>query len=280
MKRLWKLRFRALLLAMESRDWLRALATIVNRMNLGWQIRLVRVDRAKIKLERALFSHKTSLPVLVEGKGYYKRQVTPSKEKLADYYRDAYWNIRGGKSFGVNERDIAHFQLLSERLPDVISSGNTALNFGAGHGGISHLFWCAGMNVLNIEPSGLPNPYKERFSILGSLEAIADESVDLIYGCHSLEHVSDIEETKVLLNRKLKHPGWMFWQTPNAEMLRASQKEEFAMPTNKNFLFEARFFELWMENVLVNESVPDTEGNFLKSKPLRRVLGSVFSPDL
>lgn len=260
----------------------RIVTILFNRLNLGWNITVRRVDRSHIRLERSLFTRVSSLPVLVEDRGYWQRQTLAGDEGLTEYYRDAYWNIRGGKRNGVNERDLKHFQLLSDHLAEVIGPGKTALNFGAGHGGISHLFWAAGMNVLNIEPSGVFNPYRERFSNLDSLHQVPNATVDIIYGCHSLEHVSDIEETKVSLVRTLKPPGWMFWQTPNVELLRASQKEEFAMPANKNYLFEARFFESWMENILFNESVPmeipDGEGKVLQSRALRRVLGSVLSP--
>ena len=272
-------RFRTLLLLLKNPDRASTLSTIINRLNLGWQIKIARVDRENMKMERSIFSQRSSVPVLEEQKGYFRREILPADENLAEYYRNVYWTIRGGKSNGVHERDINHFLLISKFLPHLISRGNTALNFGAGHGGISHLFWAAGMNVVNIEPSGLFNPYKERFSIINSLENLPDESVDIVYGCHSLEHVSDIEETRNLLNKKLKFPGWMFWQTPHAELTRAFQKERFVMPTNKNYLFEGRFFSLWMENLLLDEVVTDAdEGNRLQSQPLRRVLGSVFLP--
>lgn len=208
------------------------------------------------------------------GGGYYRRQELPDRDRLVAYYRSDYWTIRGGKRNGVNERDITHFQLLLERLPSLICPGKVALNFGAGHGGISHLFWASGMNVLNIEPSGLDNPYGERFSNLMSLEDIPDASVDIIYGCHSLEHVPDIEETKVTIQRILRRPGWMFWQTPDAELLKFAQGDRFAIPTNKNYLFEASFFDSWMDHILLNEIVPDTGAN-AQVNPKRRVLGSI-----
>ncbi len=279
MKKLWKVKFRSLVGALENPDRGATAALIFNRMNLGWSIQISKVSRADIKLERALFSQESSRGIYVASEGYYKRESPVSGEKLSKYYRDTYWAIRGGKRNGVNERDVTHFQLLLDHLPKVIRRGNTALNFGAGHGGISHLFWAAGMNVVNIEPSGLFNPYKQRFSVVDSLQDLPDASVDIIYGCHSLEHVSDIEEIRVLIESKLKRPGWMFWQTPNAELLRASQKEGLEMPSNKNYLFEARFFNQWMDNVLFNEVAPDAQGKDLQAKPLRRVLGSVFPTD-
>lgn len=274
---IWE-RVRKLVVVLKNPDRARALSLIINRLNLGWQVRIVRVDRASIKIERAIFSHQ-KVPVFEQQRGYYRRKLLPAAEELAQHYGNGYWAIRGGKKNGAHERDINHFQLIIKFLPHLISPGKTALNFGAGHGGISHLFWAAGMNVVNIDPSGVYNPYKERFSVVDSLEDLPNESVDIVYGCNSLEHVSDIEETQKLLSRKLRFPGWMFWQTPDAELLRAFQNERFVMAANKNYLFEARFFSLWMDNLLLNELVTDAEGKPSRLRPIRQVLGSVFLPD-
>ena len=83
----------------------------------------------------------------------------PSQQSLDEYYSTVYWGTREGKHYGVNLRGIVHFQILQQFIPDKIRAGRSLLNFGAGHGGLSNLCWLQEMEIINIEPSLLPDFY-------------------------------------------------------------------------------------------------------------------------
>ena len=45
----------------------------------------------------------------------------PSKEDLNNYYTDTtYWKIRDGKNYGINSRDLIHYKILKQFIPESI----------------------------------------------------------------------------------------------------------------------------------------------------------------
>ena len=41
----------------------------------------------------------------------------PSVDELNNYYSSLYWESRNGKAYGVNIRDLVHYSLLKEYIP-------------------------------------------------------------------------------------------------------------------------------------------------------------------
>ena len=182
--------------------------------------------------------------------GFYFLDPMPSVSELNQYYKSLYWDSRAGKNYGVNIRDIVHYKILDECIPRVQNQGKVFLNFGAGHGGISNLFWMKGMDIVNVEPSSLPNFYNERWETVEDIYHVPSNSVDLIYGSHSLEHVQDIGKFKAEVARILRTGGFVFWEVPNAEYPNnGAQKRQVDIP--HTYYFETKFFENWFSKFLI-----------------------------
>jgi len=163
---------------------------------------LARLLGIRIVKDTSIAGHSTARKVFAKCSlsysedGYYFLEPMPTVDDLNAYYSSLYWDSRAGKSYGVNTRDIVHFEILKEFLSDILVEGKVFMNFGAGHGGISNLLWLEGMDIVNVEPSLLPQFYMERWTTVEDISKLESNSVDLIYGSHSLEHVQDIDEFK------------------------------------------------------------------------------------
>lgn len=124
-------------------------------------------------------------------------------------------------------------------------AGSTFLNFGAGHGGVSHLVYSHGLNVINVEPGNQAVSYSHGFSTIRDIDSVPDCSVDIVYGSHSLEHVADIEWAKAQVERVLKPPGRVFWEVPNCDN---PGLQVLAVP--HSYYFREVFFEKWLRTVV------------------------------
>ena len=211
-------------------------------------IRIIKANLiARNSTVRKIFS-KCSLSYSEDG--FYFLKPMPTVDDLNTYYSSLYWDSRTGKSYGVNTRDIVHFEILREFISDVLVEGKVFMNFGAGHGGISNLLWLEGMDIVNVEPSSLPQFYMERWTTLEDIRKLKDNSVDLIYGSHSLEHVQNIDEFKAEVKRVLKLDGFIFCEVPNAECpSNGAQREKVDIP--HTYYFERTFFEKWFSRTLI-----------------------------
>lgn len=148
----------------------------------------IRISRTPLK--RSLFAKAS----LIHSGDHYKLDPMPSQSQLNDYYEREYWDARGDQSNTVNSRDISHFFMIKDMVPHLFSAkkGRTVLNFGAGHGGISHLLWGEGWTVINVEPGPNMLPGLERWNHYHALEDVPSGTlVDLIYSSNTLEHLSD-----------------------------------------------------------------------------------------
>lgn len=196
---------------------------------------------------RKIFSKRK---LLYSEEGFYFLNPMPSLEELDQYYRSLYWDSRSGKNYGVNVRDLVHYTILDEHIPQALNIGKTALNFGAGHGGISNLFWLRGMTVINVEPSHMPEFYHDRWTNFESIKHVPSNSVDLLYGSHSLEHVHDLDEFKAEVARILRPGGFMFWEVPNANCpTNGAQNGHVDIP--HTYYFESNFFEQWFSQTIL-----------------------------
>lgn len=212
----------------------------------GIRMNLTKVSRIHYQVARKTFGH-SKVNLSHDGTYFYLNPM-PKKDELEHYYFHHYWQERGDKNIAVITRDLIHLSILAERIPQILVPGKTILNFGAGHGGISHLLWWKGMNVVNIEPSSMPQAYKSRWEILKSISQVPSNSIDLIYGSHSLEHVQDIDWVKQEIERVLRSPGWMFWEVPNAEAENGAMKE-----APHTYYFRQDFFARWLKRTTINE---------------------------
>jgi len=162
-----------------------------------------------------IFYYKRSIK---KSKNYYHVHPMPSKDELNEYYQNNYWEgfTKEGKNEGVDNRDKEHFSILKDQIPSLFSEPNKILNFGAGHGGISHLFWKEKFSVVNVEPSKMNINYEERWEQYNDIAEIdLDNKFDLIYGSHSLEHVNNIESFYSRVEKLLKPNSYIFWEVPN-----------------------------------------------------------------
>ncbi len=162
-----------------------------------------------------IFYHKRSIKKL---KNYYQLHPMPSTDELNEYYQNNYWEwiSKEGKNEGFTNRDKEHFSILKEKVPSLFAKPQKILNFGAGHGGISHLFWKEKFSVVNVEPSKMNINYENRWEQYSDIQEInLDNKFDLIYGSHSLEHVNNLEEFYLKIEKLLKPKGYIFWEVPN-----------------------------------------------------------------
>lgn len=180
--------------------------------------------------------------------GFYFLKPMPTVDELNAYYSSLYWDSRAGKNYGVNTRDIVHYKILEQFVSNILRDGKVFLNFGAGHGGISNLCWLKGMRIINVEPSSLPQFYSERWETIENIRQVENNSVDMIYGSHSIEHVQNIDAFKAEVARVLKPGGYIFWEVPNADCpSNGAQRGRVDIP--HTYYFETKFFEKWFSKI-------------------------------
>ena len=188
--------------------------------------------------------------VVNSGLGYFHLDPMPSEEELTAFYKYDYWAERGGKDeLRVKARDLAHFDMIKSLVPDSIGIGKTFANFGAGEGGVSHLMWSLGMNIVNIEPSGIEDCYSSRWATVESISELPESSIDFLYGSHSLEHVQSVDDFGVAAQKVLRPGGFMFWEVPNADD--PSWASERAVQVPHTYYFSASFFESWFRRTVL-----------------------------
>lgn len=255
---------------------------IVNKfLEKFFGLRIVRGDGiSSNSLARKVFGR---CKILYSDNSYYYLDPMPSVSDLNEYYSSLYWGSRSGKIYNVNKRDLIHYIILKEYIPDEIVKDKVFLNFGAGHGGISHLCWIDGMKIVNIEPSLLPKFYENRWEVFADINQVQDSSIDIIYGSHSLEHVQNIQNFKEEVNRVLKPNGYLFWEVPNADANGNGPKEN-KVHIPHTYYFQRDFFKNWFKEVLICDSYEQSQRfdvieNWQKYKDLNgsviRALGKI-----
>lgn len=246
-------------------------------------IQIIKTESIEVnKIARKVFS-KSKIKYSEEG--FWFLDPMPSKSELDSYYSSIYWDSRAGKNFGVVNRDIIHFLLLKQYIPNFISETKSFLNFGAGYGGISNLCWLNGMDIVNVEPSLIPDFYHERWRTFSDITEVPDNAVDIIYGSHSLEHVQNIHSAQREIERVLKPEGYVFWEVPNAHSPGdKSLIDRGIVYIPHTYYFETKFFENWFSELLLCDAFEQSQlfdeivnwHSFKDSKgPVIRALGRI-----
>ena len=117
-------------------------------------------------------------------------------------------------------------------------------------GGVSHLIRSCGLNVINIDVVKVPNFYENKWESFESILKVKDQSVDIVYGSHSLEHVTDINEFKLQVKRILKPTGLVFWEVPNANHS-SSGAISGKVHIPHTYYFKSDFFANWFSEIIM-----------------------------
>lgn len=135
----------------------------------------------------------------------------PKQDVLSEYYSNQYWGSRSDSKMMLRPRDVEHFLYL-QKLSSEITKRNLAkaLNFGSGHGGMSYLLVAAGFEVTNVDLFDAEVPETVHVKSLEEVE----ETFDLIYASHSIEHVTDIRETMARIIGLLQPGGISLLKCP------------------------------------------------------------------
>ena len=203
--------------------------------------------------------------------GYWALYPMLNELDLKSYYENTYWDsIR--KVEGVGSRDLDHFYLIKNLVPDLISLNMVFLNFVAGHGGISHLMHLAGNRVINVEPSGLCLQHQKNWETVSSLDQVLDK-VDFVYASHSLEHVQDIDKFLRQVKKILQPDGYVFWEVPNG-VLETLNGEKKGIPPPHIYFFTKHYFndlkfltilnETFKEGTFPNHPCPEGRGEVIR----------------
>lgn len=219
--------------------------------------------------------------LVFDPRGYWRVDPMPSGAELTRYYEAAYWAQRGGKTMGVRERDLDHFELLSSELGSFLDARRTVVNFGAGHGGISYLLYHQGHEVINVEPSGLAFGYEgTSWQTFENLSAVR-QPVDLLYGSHSLEHVRDLSEVEEFIASWLSPGGYVFWEVPNGNFAGNGGANGRLQPPH-TYYFTVEYFAQMGLDVVLNSTfregprgqvVGDRGGQVIRFLGRRRLAG-------
>lgn len=160
-----------------------------------------------------------------DSRGYYYLHPPVTPAELAEYYSSRYWIERGDGRRYITPRDVQHLGELVEYSKGKSSTPNSSffdgkifLNFGSGHGGVSHLMHALGANVVNIEPSGDARENSHRWSTFRCIEdyvSSTNEKIDIFYSSHSLEHVPDIEDLLDVVKGMIEDSTIFFFEVPD-----------------------------------------------------------------
>lgn len=255
-------------------------------MNLGLEIgkMLSRLgydatgSRLSLRLVRAPIKNRLfkNASLVRADQGYWRIEPLLDKNALAEYYRDEYWTVRTDQVETVNARDLSHYYQLRSSWPRswsvaVRTPPLKLLNFGSGHGGLSHLLHADGWSVTNVEPGGDISSYAERWRSVDDLDDLeANEKFDLIYGSNVLEHVPDIAETIQQFKLHATEDTWLFFEVPDAESpgYGGSDGQIHAPHT---YYFTTKFFEtLFLETICLSSFCGN--GKFLEPSDFRRFM--------
>lgn len=218
-------------------------------ITFGFEVFIRKTDGINPTIKRKIFGGRN---LSYNNDGFWFIDPMPTKNDLDEYYSSTYWSFRDDKKEIMNGRDIIHSLIIEDKIPNFHDKKITFLNFGAGHGGISHLMWMNGHDIINIEPGGIDNYYDERWTTLSSIDDVNPNSVDFIYGSHSLEHVQDISEINLKVLEILKNEGYIFWEVPNGNKPGEGPLEnEIHIP--HTYYYTKEFFDKNYENIILND---------------------------
>ncbi len=200
--------------------------------------------------------------------GYYFVDPMPNEQELYEYYKHIYWNKRNSisnnnqmkkdhdltrRKTAAKFRDFVHNLILKKYIPNYLKEKKTFLNFGSGDFGLSLILWTDGLNIKNVEPSHNPKLFDNRWETFKSLEDVEDNSVDIFYSSHSLEHVANIESFIKNARRITKSNSALFFEVPNANSPKVGAKQgKITIP--HTYYFENKFFENLFDEIILNQN--------------------------
>jgi hypothetical protein len=189
---------------------------------------------------------------------YYQLDPMPNQELLVNFYEKCYWQTyRRHKIDLIRSRDVEHFNLIKEYCE--FDASKKILNFGSGPGGgISHLFFHTGHKVINIEPGPWVDYYSSpNYKHYNSIDELPRNlKIDLLYGSHSLEHVSNLDEIERFIQQSINPGGFVFWEVPNA--MKSSSSEVNIQPPH-TYYFSRRYFDQLKLDKIFNLTFHDGE---------------------
>jgi hypothetical protein len=148
------------------------------------------------------------------GDGVWQVHPLPSQDQLATYYSTMYWATRSDITTLLKHRDIGQYQCLKPYL-DTTSQTHSrrALNFGSGHGGVSHLLSAAGYSTTNVDMYDAKIPNCLHLLQLDKFQG----TCSVFFASHSLEHVRSLTEIWDFVSNHLDSDGVIFVEVPNSE---------------------------------------------------------------
>ena len=156
--------------------------------------------------------------------GYWKMDPMPTQEDLDKYYQEVYWFSNSDyKNDIVVGRDLKHAEFIKHEIAESFPDVKNFLNYGAGHGGVSYLFYPLGFNIFNIEPGGLDTFNLNNFYAYKNINELNEANpnilFDVIYASHVIEHLRDPIEFFLPAIDLLNQNGKIILEVPNTRIL-------------------------------------------------------------
>lgn len=151
--------------------------------------------------------------------------VTPTLhvEEIAEYYASSFWTTRAPEDVVTDANSEANKERPLRQLKFIrdcgITSVNSLIDFGGGVCGASQLFKNEGFvsDVAVVDPSFQAAEVSRLLHIRHEtdLQDFEQNSVDMMYSSHSLEHVLDFKEVLEEFRRVVRPGGFVFIEVPN-----------------------------------------------------------------
>jgi 2-polyprenyl-3-methyl-5-hydroxy-6-metoxy-1,4-benzoquinol methylase len=227
-------------------------------------VKLSKQEKTLQSIEKENPFRNKDLQLLDSNKGYHYLYPPITEIQLKNYYKEHYWRkFRDTDFVGVKDRDFFHFELIKKYK--LLKKDGKILNFGSGHGGISFIFSILNNQVINFDYDKSLKNFENYFQTIDDFTDLKDNSVDLIYASHSLEHVSNIDSTISEFKRIASKNCKVLFEVPNAEYLgNGLQNNKIDEP--HTIYFTRKYFEnILSKNILIKTYNGDYElDNFEK----------------
>ena len=212
--------------------------------------------------------------------GFWFVSPMPLRVDLDKYYAESYSasiTVEEGRST-ISYRDEQQFNFIWPYLEKWDQQAPPLLvNFGAGRGAISNLFRAAGIEVVEVEKSRVPPESLEggqEIQIIGDVSELPDQSVDVFFSSHSLEHVQDLQQFEVEVQRVLRPGALIFFEVPDcASPLNENGGCDGNLQPPHTYYFTANYFrQLPFELLSVGSYSDSMESRLLLSPEKHAVL--------
>ena len=213
-------------------------------------IKLSKQEKTLQNIEKENPFRNKDLKLLDSNKGYHYLYPPITDTQLKNYYKEHYWRkFRDTDFVGVKDRDFFHFELIKKYK--LLKKDGKILNFGSGHGGVSFILSILNNQVINFDYDKSLKNFENYFKTIDDFTDLKDNSIDLIYASHSLEHVSNIDLTISEFTRIASKNCKVLFEVPNAEYLgNGLQNNKIDEP--HTIYFTRKYFEnILSKNILL-----------------------------